>query len=134
MTYAEIKTMIAGVGLPYAYYQWHDDDPEKPAGPPFICFYFDRGEDFFADGENYTKIDRLVIEHYADEVDLVTDALIGTTLTENGLTYQWDRQFIRDQRMWQTVFIAGVNIEEIPEPAPAADAGAQTEEQTQGGN
>ena len=115
MTYAEIKTMIASIGLPYAYYQWHDDDPSKPAGPPFICFYYAAGNDFFADGVNFAKISDLIVEHYADEVDLATDDLIGETLNANGLTYEWDREFISDQRMWRTVFRCGVDIEPTPE-------------------
>jgi len=125
MTYAEIKNMVASIGLPYAYYQWHDDDPERPSGPPFVCFYFSSGEDFYADGKNYAKIDRLIVEHYADEPDLLTDAEIGEILNAHGLTFQWDRQYIRDQRMWITTFESGVNIEPMPETTdpPENDSG-----------
>lgn len=122
MTYAEIKNMIAAIGLPYAYFQWHDDDPEKPAGPPFVCFYYERGEDFFADGANYTPISRLIVEHYADEPQLLTDAEIGELLNEHGLTYTWDRRFLRDQRMWVTTFAAGVDIAP-DEIQPETDSG-----------
>ena len=110
MTRAQIKDMIAAIGLPYAYYQWHDDDPGKPSGPPFICFYYESGDDFYADGSNYQKVDALVIEHYSDEVDLGTDDAIGQALNAHGLTYEWARDYIKDQRMWRTVFRAGVDI------------------------
>ena len=111
MTRSDIKNMIAEIGLPYAYYQWHDDDPDRPDGPPFVCFFYTAGNDFFADGENYAKIDALIVEHYSDEVDFTTDDLIGEILNGHGLTYEWYREFISDQRMWRTVFRAGVNIE-----------------------
>ena len=111
MTRAQIRDMIAGIGLPYAYYQWHDDDPERPDGPPFVCFFYESGEDLYADGVNYAKVDRLIVEHYSDEPDLATDDAIGEILNESGLTYQWDREYIRDQRMWRTTFAASVNIE-----------------------
>lgn len=115
MTRPEIKDMVESIGLPYAYYQWHDDDPDKPSGPPFVIFFFSSGDDFFADGVNFQRIDRLVIEHYSDEVDLETDDAIGEILNAHGLTYEWDREFIREQRMWRTVFETGVDIEILTE-------------------
>lgn len=127
MTYAEIKTMVASIGLPYAYYQWHDDDPEKPAGPPFVCFYYERGGDFYADGKNYVRIKELVIEHYADNPDFVTDDAIVELLNANGLSCVADEpEFIRDQRMWVTRIRAGLNVEPIPisqTEQPATEAG-----------
>ena len=111
MTREAIRDMIAGIGLPYAYYQWHDDDPDRPDGPPFVCFFYEASDDLFADGENYAHVDRLIVEHYADEPDLETDDVIGAALNAHGLTYQWAREFVPDQRMWRTTFEAGVNIE-----------------------
>ena len=114
MTLAEIKNMVAEIGLPYAYYQWHDDDPEKPSGPPFICFYYETETDFYADGVNYVRFKNLIIEHYADEPDLKTDDDIVTLLNTHGLTCEPEEpEFIKDQRMWVTRIRAGVNIEQM---------------------
>ena len=57
----ELKELIAGFGLPYAYYQF-TKDTAKP--PPFICYYLAQSDDFAADGVNYAKIRQLVIELY----------------------------------------------------------------------
>ena len=112
MTRAEVRAVVASIGLPYAYYQWHDDDPDKPAGPPFLCFYYPDADPFFADGENYVNVDGFVLEHYSDEPDFAADARIGRILNANGITYVPSQDFISDQRMWRTTFRAGVTIEE----------------------
>ena len=115
MTRTEIKNIVASIGLPYAYLQWHDDDPEKPSGPPFVCFYYDNADPFFADGINFGDVVDLVIEHYSDEVDFETDDRIGWILNENGLTFEPDREYLSDQRMWRSVFRAGVIIDDSQE-------------------
>ena len=63
MTQAEIATMIAGVGLPYAYDHFKAD--ESPGGPPFICFMYTDDDDFLADDTNYQRITGLTVEQPA---------------------------------------------------------------------
>ena len=111
MTRAEVREMLGEIGLPCAYYRWEDDDPGRPEGPPFLCFYYARGRDFYADGENYAKIEELILERYADAVDLAEDHRIVGILNAHRLTCEWERHYIADQRMWVTVFRTEVNIE-----------------------
>lgn len=109
MTTAEINTMVAAIGLPYAHYQFPDGTEQSP---PFICFFYTSSDDFYADGINYVQIDGLEIEHYCDEPDLATDREIGELLNEYGLTFvRTPPVFIKEERMWVTRFSAEVDID-----------------------
>ena len=110
MTTAEINTMVAAIGLPYSYYQFPDGTEQAP---PFICFFYTAGDDFYADGINYAQIDGLEIEHYCDEPDLATDRAICELLNEYGLTcVRTPPVFIKEERMWVTRFTAEVVIDQ----------------------
>lgn len=101
MTYQNIATMIAGVGLPYAYYQFPNNTPQTP---PFIVFYYEDSDDVYADMKNYQRIINVTLEFYSDSKDFSYEALIETTLTNNGLTYRKYEQYIETERMHETVY------------------------------
>lgn len=101
MTYKEIATMIGSVGLPYAYYQFHDSTPQTP---PFICFYYANTDDVYADCKNYQRITELTIEFYSDTKDFGNEATIEATLETAGLTYRKYEQFLDDEKMHETVY------------------------------
>ena len=105
MTLTEVATMIAGIGLPYAYYQF-----DKPTRPPFICFYYPGDNDFIADNINYQAINRLVIELYSENVDFTNEAAIESALKTAGLPYTRDQVYIDRERIYQTTFNTEVLI------------------------
>lgn len=100
MTYKEINTMLASIGLPYAYYQFHGTGTE----PPFICFYYGDSDDVYADDTNYQRITNLTVEFYSDAKDFDNEALIEKTLSENGLTYQKSEQYIDTEKLHETIY------------------------------
>jgi hypothetical protein len=109
LTTQEVNTLVASIGLPYAYYEFQTG---KEQSPPFICFLYDEAEDFYADGINYAAVDTLVIEHYADAPDLRTDRRIGRILNGAGLTHRRTPPvYIKEERMWVTVFRAEICID-----------------------
>lgn len=95
--------MIEGIGLPFAYDHFGDQDGEHPQGPPFICFLYDR-DDFIADGVNYQPIAALAIELYTDNVDFDLEARVEAALTAAGLPFSMDRAYIRGERMYLTTY------------------------------
>lgn len=109
MTRQEIATMIAGIGLPYAYYQFPEGTGQKL---PYIVFYYSNTADMYADQTNYQNIEQLNIELYTEEKDFSKDAAIESTLVANGLTYYKESNYISDERMWQTSFEMDVIITE----------------------
>ena len=118
MTFKEISEMIASIGLPYAYYEFPDNTGQAP---PFICFWFPRDNDFKADGTNYQKIERLVIELYTDNKDFAQEAAVESVLSANGLVYTRNETHIDSERMYEVVYETDVIITPEPEPEPQPD-------------
>ena len=121
MTRAEIATMIAGIGLPYAYDHFTKD--EAPGGPPFICFLYPNAADFFADDGNYQPITYLTLELYTDAPDFEKEAAVEAALTGAGLTWAKNGPaYIELERMYQTTWEVMVLLTEA---APTPPDGGQ---------
>lgn len=109
MTYKEVSTMIAGFGIPYAYYQF----PEGTAQPcPFICFYFPDSNDFAADNTNYQRIRPLTIELYTDNKDFELEETIEAALNGSGLVYARFESWIDTEKMNMVTYETQVIITE----------------------
>lgn len=107
MTYKEISQMIAGAGLPYAYYQFPEDTPQAP---PFICFFFSNTDDVFADDTNYQRIVQLNIELYTNVKDFELEASLEEILTNNNLTYYKEESYIDSEKLYQIAYEMEVMI------------------------
>ena len=109
MTYREVSNMIASIGLPNAYYEFPNGTEQAP---PFICFYFPESDDMYADNQNYAGIRRLYVELYTDEKDFSLETTVENVLTANGLSFQKSDDYIKSERMWQTLYEMEVIINE----------------------
>lgn len=107
MTYQEIADMIAGIGYPYAYYQFSHDTAKDP---PFIVFYYPGRDDFLADDSNYTQITELTIELCTDNKDFAAEAAVEDALTAAGLVYEKDESYIDSERMYMITYNTEVLI------------------------
>lgn len=107
MTYKEISQMIAGAGLPYAYYQFPEDTPQAP---PFICFFFSQTDDVFADDTNYQRIVQLNIELYTNVKDFDLEASLEDILQNNNLTYYKEENYIDSEKLYQIAYEMEVMI------------------------
>lgn len=108
MSGIKLKELIAGFGLPYAYYQF-TKNTAKP--PPFICYYLAQSDDFAADGVNYAKIRQLVIELYTRQKDFELEARIEAALTEAGIFYNVAETPIDSQQMYMVVYTSEILFE-----------------------
>ena len=99
MTYQEINQMVKSIGLPYAYRTFTTDDRSKKPKPPYIIFFYDSGDDLYADNSNYQRIERLSIELYTDNFDPELKGRVENTLKDNGLTYRREEVYLEDERM-----------------------------------
>lgn len=107
MTYPQVATMVASIGVPYAYYQF----PEGTAQPtPFVCFYFDNSDDLVADNTNYQRIRPLVIELYTDNKDFALEATVESVLNRAGLVYFRAESWIDSERMNMVSYTTSVII------------------------
>ena len=112
MTYQEVKTMVASIGIPYAYYQF----PEGTDQPcPFICFYFTGSNDLAADDTNYQRIRPLAIELYTDNKDFTLENTVEAVLNRRGFVYARDEVYIDTERMNMVTYTIEVIITEVNE-------------------
>lgn len=131
MTRDEIATVIASVGLPYAYDHFTDDD--APGGPPFICFLYTDRADFLADDINYQPITTLVIELYTDDPDFTKEAAVESALNNAGLVYGKDGpEYIDGERMYMTTYSTTVLLTEAPDDGQDNDTEVDTNGEQQG--
>ena len=115
MTFKEIATMLSGINIPYAYYQFEEGTAIEP---PFICFYFVENNDFTADNTNYQKIERLVVELYTDQKDFTLEQTVETTLNNNGIVFRRFETPIPSEHMNMVSFEADVVITDEPPVVP----------------
>lgn len=105
MTYQDVATLISSIGLPYAYYQFPENDPNNPApDPPFVCFYFSGSDDLLADDTNYQKIRPLVIELYTDNKDFTLEETVETALNSAGLVFSRSETYIDAEKLYMVTF------------------------------
>ena len=101
MTNKEFKTMLDGLEIPTAYYQF----PEGTAiAPPFICFYASQSNDMIADNTNYQRIDHMVIELYTRNKDFETEEKLEKLLNQNGFVWVKEQEFLGDEQMFVAVY------------------------------
>lgn len=109
MTHAEVKTMLASVGIPTAYYQFPDNTGQQP---PFICFFYNYNNDFLADDKNYQKIEHLIVELYTDNKDFSLEAAVEAALSSHDIVYTRNEEYIDSEQMYLVVYESDVIITE----------------------
>lgn len=107
MTTQEVFTMLSGVNVPVAYYQFPDDTQQAP---PFICFFYTNSNDVLADNTNYQKVERLVIELYTDNKDFNLESTVESVLNENDLVYTREETHLDSERMYEVIYTTEVVI------------------------
>ena len=102
MTYKEVNTMLASIGIPYAYNQFSGDDG---ISPPFICFLYDSASnDLMADNINYQEIRPLTIELYTDNKDFTLEQTVEDTLTAHELPFVRQETYLESEQMFMVIY------------------------------
>ena len=109
MTTQEVATMVAEIGIPYAYYQFPEGTEQAT---PFVCFFYSGDNDFKADNSNYQKIEHLILELYTDNKDFSLEATVENVLTSYGLVWSRDEEWLGDERMLEVIYEMDVVITE----------------------
>ena len=109
MTTNEIASMIAEIGIPYAYYQFPEGTDQAP---PFACFFLTGNNDFLADNANYQKIEHLVVEVYSKAIDFSLEATVEGVLADHEMVYSREETWLDDERMVEVIYEMDVIITE----------------------
>lgn len=110
MTYQEVATMISGLNIPFAYYQFPNGTEQAC---PFICFFFENSNDLAADNTNYQRIRTLSIELYTDNKDFALEESVESLLNSNGLVYTREESYLDSERMYMVTFTTDIVVTDI---------------------
>lgn len=108
MTLQDIANIIAGWKLPFAYYEFENEVPE----PPYVVYFLDESDDFFADNVNYQKNRRLYIELYctSKKEAMTEETMIEASLAENEMPYTKENDYISSERLYVTIYTMEVML------------------------
>ncbi len=107
MTTREVNELMAGFGLPYAYYQFEQNTVQAP---PFLAFFFGRSDDFQADNRNFQPIRELNIELYTERKDFGLEEKLESRFSELELPYDKEETYLDKERMHMTLYTMDVII------------------------
>ena len=124
MTTQEVATMIAEIGIPYAYYQFPEGTEQAT---PFACFFYSNNNDLKADNSNYQKIEHLILEVYTDNKDFALEATVESVLASHDMVWSRDEEWIDTERMLEVIGEMYVGITEAePETATTENTEVNT--------
>ena len=109
MTIKEIATMVAGIGLPYAYHHF-DEEEQRTLKPPYIRWFFSGIDDLYADNINFQRISDLRIELYTDIKDFDREEEIESILAANGWAYDKTETYLESELLYVTAYAGDIII------------------------
>lgn len=109
MTIKEIAAMVAGIGLPYAYHHF-DEEEQRTLKPPYIRWFFSGIDDLYADNINFQRISDLRIELYTDIKDFDREEAIESILAANGWAYDKTETYLESEMLNVTAYAGDIII------------------------
>lgn len=109
MTIKEIAAMVAGIGLPYAYHHF-DEEEQRTLKPPYIRWFFSGIDDLYADNINFQRISDLRIELYTDIKDFDREEAIESILAANGWAYDKTETYLESELLYVTTYAGDIII------------------------
>jgi len=109
MTIKEIAAMVAGIGLPYAYHHF-DEEEQRTLKPPYIRWFFSGIDDLYADNINFQRISDLRIELYTDIKDFGREEAIESILEANGWAYDKTETYLESELLYVTAYAGDIII------------------------
>lgn len=89
---------------PTCFYSWAAQGSDVPK-PPYICYLYDRSDNFAADNRVTAKIDGFIIELYIENTDYKTETELETALDECNIFYQKTaKTFIEELGLLQVTY------------------------------
>lgn len=101
MTFQELNTMIAGIGLPYAFNHF---DAETVPELPFILFDYPETRGANADDCNYKNIVSLDIILCSENKDFNNEITIDNILNGRDIPFYKHTEWIPDEGIYQTTY------------------------------
>ena len=99
MTLEELKTLLAGTGIPVSFSSVPLD---QDSARPYICFFQDADRNFAADGIVYYSRNVMVVRLYTDTRDLTAEGKVETALSE--MYYSKSIDFLDAEKIYEITY------------------------------
>ena len=104
MTPAEIEEMLKEAGVPFRYHHFTQKEM-KDIPLPIIVWNVPGSDNFFADGQVYSKIVQLDIELYTDDKDWALEEKLENILDSHGIAWQQTASdWLSYESMWESLY------------------------------
>ena len=107
MRYEEVDQLMDSIGIPCAYRSFPKSTDKST---PYLDYYYEGYDDFFADNKNYQKIAELRIELYTDAKDEDSEAQVEEVLDQAEITYAKEEIYIEDEELFEIIYESEVII------------------------
>ena len=97
----QVVNILKAIGLPYAYNHFGQG---KTVEPPFICYLYDRSDNFSADGKVYLKKNRVHLELYTDKKEVTLEEKVEDVLDQFGVFYDKSEIYIESERLYEVLY------------------------------
>ena len=103
MTLEQLKTQLDTLNIPVAYMAFAEAQE-----PPFLVYYEESSENFFADGTVYKKISSINVELYTQFKDTTLERQLESLLG----TWQKTSSYIAEEKLLLTAYSFSTEIDE----------------------
>ena len=101
MTLEELNSLLNQTGLPVTYRQWAEGQvPELP----YIVYYADNTNNYFADNQVYQKIQNVSIELYSNMKNIREEQKIESLLDAHKIEWDAYEQEIESEKMFEVLY------------------------------
>lgn len=97
MTLPKLKALLKTLGLPVGYLQWAAG---QAPDLPYILYYSDEDNNFFADDVVYSTGYAVTVEVYSQNRDLELEGRVKDLLRENNISYESYGDFLKSENMY----------------------------------
>lgn len=110
MNLMELKAKLETLGLPVQYQSFATGHvPELP----YIIFYEDDSDNFFADNSNYYDGLNVVCELYSDEKDIELETKVQKLFFDNEIEYNSQQTFIDSENMYLKAYSVSIIFDSL---------------------
>lgn len=108
MTYWQIAQAVKAVAercaLPVTYYQWPKGATTNPE-PPYLVYWMQDRDDFYADNSNYQRVAVVRLELYTPDKDPRLEEALEKALGERVMSYERaGEEYIDSEEMFMVVY------------------------------
>ena len=99
MKITEFTNLLNSLGVPVACNRF-----TSPQSTPFLIYMDVGSENFGADNVTYFESINIDVEVYTDRIDDDLEDRIKKLFDDNGIYYDWSRQWISQEKIYQTTY------------------------------